>query len=87
MVTGDVRHAGTDANVSLVIYGENGDSGELKLEKSLTHQNKFERGETDEFVFDLVDLGELSKVKVWHDNKGIGAAWFLDKIDVQVSRA
>ena len=25
--TGDVRHAGTDANVYLVLYGENDDSG------------------------------------------------------------
>ncbi len=43
--TGDVRGAGTDANVFLTIFGDKGDSGERKLHKSETHSNKFERGQ------------------------------------------
>ena len=43
--TGDVSGAGTDSNVFLTIYGENGDSGERKLLKSETHTDKFERGQ------------------------------------------
>lgn len=42
--TGDVRGAGTDANVFLNIYGENGDSGERELRKS-DNLNKFERNQ------------------------------------------
>ena len=42
--TGDVKGAGTDANVFITMYGEYGDSGERQLGKSETYSNKFERG-------------------------------------------
>ena len=42
---GDVMHAGTNANVFATIYGENGDSGERKLQKSEKHLDKFERNQ------------------------------------------
>ena len=29
VMTGDVRGAGTDANVYIILYGEEGDSGEI----------------------------------------------------------
>ena len=62
--------AGTDANVSLIIFGENGDSGVLALKES-SNRNKFERKQVDVFRFaDIFSLGELSKVRIWHDNKG-----------------
>lgn len=83
VVTGDVRGAGTDANVFCILYGQNGDSGEHKLAKSETYSNKFERGHTDVFLIDAVDLGELERVKIWHDNKNIGANWFLDRVEVE----
>ena len=41
--TGDVPNAGTNSNVFLCLFGELGDSGERKLEKSETHMDKFER--------------------------------------------
>ena len=42
--TGDVKSAGTDANVFVTMYGDYGDTGERQLLKSETHSNKFERG-------------------------------------------
>lgn len=45
--TGDVLHAGTNANVFLTIFGENGDSGERKLNKSEKHMDKFERNQVN----------------------------------------
>lgn len=42
--TGDVKGAGTDANVFITIFGEYGDTGERQLGKSETYSNKFERG-------------------------------------------
>lgn len=39
--TGDRRGAGTDANVAITIFGEEGDSGEHKLDNA---RNNFERG-------------------------------------------
>lgn len=61
--TGDVRGAGTDANVFAQIFGENGDTGERKLEAS---GNNFERGHTDTFGIEAVSLGELTKFRIGH---------------------
>ena len=53
--------SGTDANVFLIIFGENGDSGEIPLKNSETYKDKFERGHTDVFVFsDILSLGKVT---------------------------
>jgi lipoxygenase homology domain-containing protein 1 len=57
VVTGDVKNAGTDANVFLTIFGQNGDTGERQLSKSETHSNKFERNQ--------VICSSLLAVTVW----------------------
>ncbi|XP_074992847.1 lipoxygenase homology domain-containing protein 1-like [Calonectris borealis] len=83
--TSDVGGAGTDANVSLILFGENGDSGTLALKES-NKSNKFERNQMDEFNFsDMLSLGDLCKVRIWHDNKGIAPGWHLEYIDVKDS--
>ncbi|KAM6289832.1 lipoxygenase homology domain-containing protein 1 [Aegotheles albertisi] len=80
--TSDVGGAGTDANVSLILFGENGDTGTLALKES-NKSNKFERNQMDEFHFeDMLSLGDLCKVRIWHDNKGIAPGWHLEYIDV-----
>ena len=69
--TSDKFMAGTDANVSMILFGENGDSGVLELSNSRTHFDKFEKSHTDEFEFpNLLSLGNLLKVRIWHDNFG-----------------
>ncbi len=35
------------------------------------------------FVIEAQDVGALTKVRVGHDNKGIGASWYLDHITVK----
>ncbi|KAM9262068.1 lipoxygenase homology domain-containing protein 1 [Morus bassanus] len=83
--TSDVGGAGTDANVSLILFGENGDSGTLALKES-NKSNKFERNQMDEFNFsDMLSLGDLCKLRIWHDNKGIAPGWHLEYIDVKDS--
>uniref|UniRef100_A0A672UC87 Lipoxygenase homology PLAT domains 1 n=1 Tax=Strigops habroptila TaxID=2489341 RepID=A0A672UC87_STRHB len=83
--TSDIGGAGTDANVSLILFGENGDSGTLALKES-NKSNKFERNQMDEFSFsDMLSLGDLCKVRIWHDNKGIAPGWHLEYIDVMDS--
>lgn len=85
--TSDLMGAGTDANVFLIIFGQNGDSGELELKKSETNMNKFERNRTDIFLFkNILSLGELVKCRVWHDNTGslIGNTnWHLSNIKIE----
>lgn len=62
--------AGTDANVFIIVFGEHGDTGTLALKQS-NNSNKFERKALDVFKFvDMLSLGNLSKVRIWHDNKG-----------------
>jgi hypothetical protein len=69
--TADKLEAGTDAHVFIVLMGTLGSSEEWPLSKLTQvkrsgsvhfHKNKFERGQTDEFEFDCVNLGELLKV-------------------------
>ncbi|XP_071750893.2 lipoxygenase homology domain-containing protein 1 [Centroberyx gerrardi] len=80
--TGDMYRAGTDANVFLTIYGDLGDTGERKLSKSETNGNKFERGEVDKFTIEAVDLGQVYKIRIRHDDSVIGADWNLDQVEV-----
>ena len=82
--TADVRNAGTDANVHIILYGEHGDSGKMELRSSLSHGDKFERGRTDVFRVEAADLGALHKIRIGHDNHGLGASWFLDRVEVEV---
>uniref|UniRef100_G1RKM4 Lipoxygenase homology domain-containing protein 1 n=1 Tax=Nomascus leucogenys TaxID=61853 RepID=G1RKM4_NOMLE len=81
--TSDILGAGTDASVFIIIFGENGDSGTLALKQS-ANWNKFERNNTDTFNFpDMLSLGHLCKLRVWHDNKGIFPGWHLSYVDVK----
>uniref|UniRef100_A0A8C1ZDX3 Lipoxygenase homology domains 1b n=1 Tax=Cyprinus carpio TaxID=7962 RepID=A0A8C1ZDX3_CYPCA len=80
--TGDMHGAGTDANVFLIIYGDLGDTGERKLSKSESNSNKFERGAVDKFSIEAVDLGQVYKIRIRHDNSLAGADWYLDQVEV-----
>lgn len=80
IITGDVKGAGTDSDVFVTIYGVNGDSGKRQLKQKF--RNLFERGRTDRFVLELLDLGDLMRVKVEHDNSGQSPGWFLACVEI-----
>ena len=44
--------------------------------------NLFEKGQRDVFTLEALDLGQLKRLRIEHDNKGFGAGWMLDKIEV-----
>lgn len=78
--------AGTDANVFATLFGANGDSGELEMKKSETNSNKFERNKTDMFTFtNILSLGELTKLRIRHDNTGSlgNTHWHLEWVKVE----
>ncbi|KAF6256823.1 hypothetical protein COO60DRAFT_1640423 [Scenedesmus sp. NREL 46B-D3] len=79
VTTSNVRGAGTDANVGVVLYGEKGETGERKLESSA---NDFERGKTDTFFIISPDIGAVHSLRVSHDGSGLGPAWHLAAIEV-----
>ena len=77
----------------VTLFGDNGDSGDRELSKSIQvedgddgvkHSDRFERGQTDVFRIEDVDLGELSKIRVRHDNSSWKASWYLDSVEVQL---
>ena len=75
-----MKAAGTDANVFITIYGVNGDSGKRHLRHKFC--NLFERGRTDCFVLEMLDLGELLRVKMEHDNRSSNSGWYLQCVEV-----
>ena len=70
--TGDVSNAETNANVSVCLFGDHGDSGVRSLSDSLIHQVKFLPGQIDVFTIECVSLGNLESVQVMHDGKDTG---------------
>ena len=62
--------------LSFVLHfiGTSGDTGELRLKESDTGKAKFERDGTDVFTFnDKLSIGEIQKLRIWHDNKGFSS--------------
>uniref|UniRef100_A0A8B9DWA1 Lipoxygenase homology domains 1 n=1 Tax=Anser cygnoides TaxID=8845 RepID=A0A8B9DWA1_ANSCY len=82
VLTGNVWGAGTDSNVFLSIYGVGrGDTGERQLKRS-NNLNKFEKGQVDVFTIKAIDLGELKKLRIRHDNSGGSPSWFLERVEI-----
>jgi hypothetical protein len=44
------------------MYGKDGDTGKIQLKTSLTNKNKFEAGQTDEFLIEAANVGELTRI-------------------------
>ncbi|KAJ4942095.1 hypothetical protein JOQ06_011964, partial [Pogonophryne albipinna] len=79
-ITGDERGAGTDANVFVTLFGDYGITPKVHLaSKSRT---AFERGKTDVFRIRTHNVGSLKKIRIEHDNTGLSANWFLDRVVV-----
>ncbi len=57
MQTSDVRGAGTDSDVSIIVFGNQGDTGTRPLESSA---NDFERGNLDTFFFTVSSVAGMN---------------------------
>jgi len=80
--TGDVGAGGTDANITMVIYGTRGETNPIKLNE-LIARNAFEAGKIDYIKLAHKNLGSIKKIRIWHDEKWLGDGWFLNKIKVK----
>lgn len=78
--TSDLKRAGTDSNVYMVLYGDKGKSDEIILDNK---SNNFEMGKCDKFKIETNDVGKLFKLRVGHDNSGKFAGWHLDRIEME----
>ncbi|XP_074135622.1 polycystin-1 isoform X2 [Sminthopsis crassicaudata] len=85
--TGWGQGSGTTAHVGITLYGADGRSGHRHLDgESAFHRNSLD-------IFQIAtqrSLGSVWKIRVWHDNKGLSPAWFLQHIivrDLQTGRS
>ncbi|XP_029413572.1 polycystin-1 isoform X2 [Nannospalax galili] len=85
--TGWGRGSGTTAHVGIMLYGEDNRSGHRHLDGD----RAFHRNSLDIFqIATPYSLGSVWKIRVWHDNKGLSPAWFLQHIiirDLQSARS
>lgn len=80
--TGMRRHAGTTANVAMTITGERGESHAFLLKNS--HSITLARSCVNSFLVTTSEtLGELSYIRVWHDNFGDDPAWYVKQISIR----
>ncbi|GAB4821886.1 hypothetical protein N2152v2_008932 [Parachlorella kessleri] len=77
--TGDVRNAGTDADVSVSIVGSSGSSGVQKLQAGA---GAFRRGSVDSFRLRLPALGTLQQLELSRTAEGQQQGWFVDWVKI-----
>ena len=70
--TAGAEEAGTEANVSMLLQGNRGDTGWRPLQESRVHDVKWQSGQMDVFCVEAVDLGPLTSVELRHDGQDKG---------------
>ncbi|CAF3723658.1 unnamed protein product [Rotaria sp. Silwood1] len=85
-ITADVFGSGTDSKVYIIIFGENNDTGKIPLVKSTTHKNPFERGNADLFEIENIDVGQLKKIKIGHDDSDLLSDWLLERVEINIPK-
>ncbi len=46
----------------------------------MSNKNPFETGAVDKFRIQYTDVGEIEKIRIGHDNKGLASGWHLSKV-------
>ena len=82
ITTGDVRGAGTSAKIYVILYGgKKGEKSSGKLWVRNGKRDNFERGRTDIFTVECAEeLSPMDHITIGHDNSGVGAGWYLEKV-------
>lgn len=84
--TCDERYAGTDSNIFLILFGERGQSTEVRL-NGHAKKDLFERNAEDEIYIPFTDfggdLGRVHKIKIRSDHLYGGADWRLDYVKIK----
>ena len=82
LFTGSRRNAGSTAEPSIIITGDNGDSEPRLLQR--TSPVSFKRTSQDSYlVTTAYSLGSLQYMRIWHDNTGPDPSWFLSEIIIR----
>jgi hypothetical protein len=78
--TGDIKDAGTDADVYLTLIGTNGTMSEPRLLDN--EQDNFERNKRDVFDIKMKDIGEIDHIVIGHNNEREKPGWFLETVEI-----
>jgi glycerophosphoryl diester phosphodiesterase len=81
--TGDKWMAGTDANVTFTLTGQNGFAS---ITVDTDPPYRMERDDWNFVTLPSPDLGTLQSITVQRDNSGNGPDWFLDRIRIKSFR-
>ncbi|ARZ72425.1 hypothetical protein M1P56_16130 [Streptomyces sp. HU2014] len=82
IATANITDAGTDAAVKIQLIGEKGKSPEIELDKP---GNDFEQGDFDIYQITIDDIGDLKKVRLFHNNGGMQPGWCLGALSISWS--
>ncbi|CAM4391773.1 hypothetical protein BAMA_15480 [Bacillus manliponensis] len=77
--TGTETDAGTDANVTITIYGKNGSTGPIALGNG---QDNFENGDEDIFNVIAKDVGEVTSIRLYQDGSGHKPGWYVESVKI-----
>ncbi|XP_078096827.1 polycystin-1 [Mustelus asterias] len=78
--TGWGRGSGTSSHVGISLYGREDKSGHRHLDS----EDAFHRNSVD--IFHIAtdnSLGNIWKIRVWHDNKGLTPSWYLQHVIIK----
>ncbi|MFT5798562.1 MAG: hypothetical protein ACI84R_002629 [Candidatus Azotimanducaceae bacterium] len=83
--TSDIRKAGTKAKVFITLYGTRYPDGELsRTDLDISGETDFGRNQTSTYrATTLNDIGEITHVKMNHDNARPGSSWHLHTVEVR----
>jgi hypothetical protein len=80
VVTGDQPLGGTDSNVFIQLFGTNARTESIYLPPEDVFA--FEQGNTDKFVLEAPDLGDLTRCCIGQDASQ-DSGWFVDKVRIR----
>ncbi|KAL4236123.1 retinal rod cell development [Mactra antiquata] len=76
--TNALPSAGTQAQVTITVYGTKGNSGPLTLGHG--DGSNFQAGQVDDFTISVGNVGEVYKIRLAHDNSGDFPGWLCDEV-------
>lgn len=80
--TAMLRGSGTSAKVTIVLEGSNGLSSEPRV-ISTPDKSTLQRGGKDSFLIATDKcLGDVVRVRLWHDNSGEHPSWHVNRISI-----
>ncbi|GFR86808.1 lipoxygenase-like protein domain-containing protein 1 [Elysia marginata] len=80
--TNELPTAGTNAQVTVTVYGHKGNTGPVPL--GFPDKTGFKPGQVDEFDLSMgTSIGEIYKIRIGHDNSGPSPEWFCDEVRMQ----